>query len=104
MYSQYRPYPFFSSHQINLIFNFPVVLNTIIQLGFATLRSGRPDLKSLIWKLLDEANGETGVGVCGPLGLSTAVRTIVATASDTRGVHKGTGAEGIYLHVECFGW
>ena len=78
--------------------------NTIIQLGFGTLRSGRPDLKSLIWKLLDEANGETGVGVCGPLGLSTSVRTIVATASDARGVHKGTGAEGIYLHVECFGW
>jgi len=75
-----------------------------MQLSFGTLRSGRPDLKSLIWKLLDEANGETGVGVCGPLGLSSEVRTIVATASDARGVHKGTGAEGIYIHVECFGW
>jgi len=75
-----------------------------IQLGFGTLRSGRPDVKSLLWKLLDEANGETGVGVCGPLGLSSGVRTIVATASDTRGVHKGTGAEGIYLHVESFEW
>lgn len=75
-----------------------------VKLSFATLQSGRPDLKSLIWKLLDQANGETGVGVCGPLGLSSCVRTIVATASDARGVHKGTGAEGIYLHVECFGW
>lgn len=74
------------------------------QLGFGTLHSGRPDLKSLIWKLVDEANGETGIGVCGPLGLSSGVRTIVASASDARGVHKGTGAEGIYLHVESFGW
>lgn len=75
-----------------------------VQLGFATLHSGRPDLKALVWKLLDQANGETGVGVCGPLGLSSMMRTIVATASDARGVHKGTGAEGIYLHVESFGW
>jgi len=75
-----------------------------IRLGFGTLRSGRPDLKSLIWKLLEEANGETGVGVCGPLGLSSDLRNIVATASDTRAVHKGLGAEGIYLHVESFGW
>jgi NAD(P)H-flavin reductase len=73
-----------------------------IQLGFGTLRAGRPDVKSLIWNLLGEANGETGVGVCGPLGLASEVRNIVATASDARGVHKGTGAEGIYLHVESF--
>jgi ferric-chelate reductase len=73
-----------------------------MQLGFGALRSGRPDLKSLIWKLLGGANGETGVGVCGPLGLAMEVRNIVAAASDARGVHKGTGAEGIYLHVECF--
>jgi ferric-chelate reductase len=68
------------------------------------VHSGRPDIKSLLWKLLEQANGEIGVGVCGPLGLSSGVRNIVATASDARGVHKGTGAEGIYLHVECFGW
>lgn len=75
-----------------------------VRFGFATLHPGRPDLKPLVWRLLDQANGETGVGVCGPLGLASTMRMIVATASDARGVHKGTGAEGIYLHIEGFGW
>ena len=68
-----------------------------------TLR-GRPDLKDLIWKVLGEATGETGIGACGPLGMTANVRRVVAEASDARAVHKGTGAEGIYLHVETFGW
>jgi ferric-chelate reductase len=71
---------------------------------FATLRTGRPDFVPLIWEQLDKARGETGIAVCGPLGLASCVRNTVASASDRRGVHKGTGAQGIYLHVECFGW
>jgi ferric-chelate reductase len=65
---------------------------------------GRPDFCTLLWDMLDDAEGETGVAVCGPLGLSTAVRLAVVRVSDQRAVHKGTSAQGIYLHVEGFGW
>ncbi|KAL7269290.1 ferric-chelate reductase Frp1 [Rhizina undulata] len=73
-------------------------------LPFAALQSGRPNLKPLIWGVLDKAKGETGIAVCGPLGLSSSVRTTVAVVSDERGASKGTGAEGIYLHCEGFHW
>jgi ferric-chelate reductase len=66
--------------------------------------TGRPDFHTVFWDLLDEAEGETGVAVCGPLGLCTAVRSAVVGISDQRAVHKGTGAQGIYLHVEGFCW
>lgn len=70
----------------------------------ATFQSGRPDFYPLLWELLEQAEGETGVAVCGPLGLSCDVRRTVVRCSDERAVHKGTGAQGIYLHSECFGW
>lgn len=70
----------------------------------AMFTSGRPDFYPLLWDLLDMAEGETGVAVCGPLGLSSTVRRVVARCSDERAVHKGTGAQGIFLHAECFGW
>jgi hypothetical protein len=72
--------------------------------SFATFHSGRPDLQVLLEELLDEAKGESGVAVCGPLGLKTSVRNAVAKTSDERAVHKGSGAQGIYLHVEGFSW
>jgi hypothetical protein len=58
----------------------------------------------VLWELLEQAEGETGIAVCGPLGLSSDVRMTVVRCSDERAVHKGTGAQGIYLHSECFGW
>ena len=70
----------------------------------ASMLSGRPNFHGVFWDLLDRAEGETGIAVCGPLGLSTAVRSAVARVSDQRAVHKGTGAQGIYLHVEGFCW
>ncbi len=70
----------------------------------ARFYSGRPNLYELLWERLERAEGETGVAVCGPLGLSSDVRRSVVKCSDERGVHKGTGAEGVYLHAECFGW
>ncbi len=70
----------------------------------ASMESGRPNFHNMIWDLLDEAHGETGVAVCGPLGLSTALRSTVTSISDQRAVHKGSGAQGIYLHVEGFCW
>jgi ferric-chelate reductase len=71
-------------------------------LPFAAFVVGRPDMKELVWKLAEQAEGEMAVFACGPLGLSTGIRNTVASVSDERGAHKGTRAEGIYLHVESF--
>ena len=70
----------------------------------AEFHSGRPDFYELLWSLLENADGETGVAVCGPLGLNSDVRRTVVRCSDERAVHKGSGAQGVYLHAECFGW
>ena len=72
--------------------------------SFATIISGRPPIYDLLWDVLERAEGETGVAVCGPLGLNATVRTAVARISDERAVHKGTGAQGVYLHAEGFCW
>lgn len=66
--------------------------------------SGRPKPRTIIRKVLERAEGESAVVVCGPEGLSDDVRRSVVYLSDDRAVHKGTGAQGIYLHVEKFGW
>ncbi|KAK2791573.1 hypothetical protein FQN52_004764 [Onygenales sp. PD_12] len=66
--------------------------------------SGRPDTREIIRKVLEAAEGESGVAVCGPPGLNDDVRQTVVSLSDERAVHKGTGAQGIYLHVESFGY
>jgi predicted ferric reductase len=66
--------------------------------------SGRPQPRTILRKVLEKAEGESAVVVCGPQGLSDDVRRSVVYLSDERAVHKGTGAQGIYLHVEKFGW
>lgn len=69
-----------------------------------TTISGRPHPRTIIRKVLERAEGESAVVVCGPQGLADDVRRSVVYLSDERAVHKGTGAQGIYLHVENFGW
>lgn len=69
-----------------------------------TLFSGRPRPKNLIRKTLEQALGESAVVVCGPQGLVDDVRCSVVALSDERAVHKGTGAQGIYLHTEAFSY
>ncbi|KAI0015030.1 ferric reductase like transmembrane component-domain-containing protein [Xylariomycetidae sp. FL0641] len=66
--------------------------------------TSRPDIASLIRSAVEATGGETGVVVCGGQSLVAKTRTSVAKLSDERGVHKGTGAQGIHLHVEeyCF--
>jgi ferric-chelate reductase len=81
-----------------------VVKSDRTSLPFATFVSGRPNLNGIVWNLAEQAEGEMGIYACGPLGLSTEIRNTVASVSDERAVHKGTGAEGIYLHVESFCW
>ncbi|KAJ5542589.1 hypothetical protein N7461_008592 [Penicillium sp. DV-2018c] len=65
--------------------------------------TGRPMPRVIIQKVLEKAEGESAVVVCGPRGLADDVRRSVVSLSDERAVHKGTGAQGIYLHVENFG-
>ncbi|XDG01430.1 hypothetical protein ABKA04_001045 [Annulohypoxylon sp. FPYF3050] len=66
--------------------------------------TSRPDVAGFIKTAVEATGGETGVVVCGGQSLCAKVRTSVAKLSDERAVHKGTGAQGIYLHVEeyCF--
>ncbi|KAF2689319.1 hypothetical protein K458DRAFT_383975 [Lentithecium fluviatile CBS 122367] len=66
--------------------------------------SGRPNPKDIIRRSLEQALGESAVVVCGPQGLVADVKQDVCSLSDERAVHKGTGAQGIYLHTESFGY
>ena len=66
------------------------------------VHTGRPKVRPLIRKVLEQAEGESAVVVCGPKGLQDDVRRSVVHLSDERAVHKGTGAQGVYLHVEGF--
>ncbi|KAK0945061.1 ferric-chelate reductase Frp1 [Friedmanniomyces endolithicus] len=65
------------------------------KISCATVVTGRPAMKAIVPDLALQAQGELGVAVCGPLGLSTAVRNTVAVSMVKRP---------IYLHVEGFGW
>ncbi|KAF2839773.1 hypothetical protein M501DRAFT_1003220 [Patellaria atrata CBS 101060] len=69
-----------------------------------TLLSGRPQPRNIIRKSLEQALGESAVVVCGPRGLVSDVRTATVGLSDERAVHKGTGAQGVWLRVEEFGY
>jgi NAD(P)H-flavin reductase len=65
---------------------------------------GRPDLAGFVRTAVEATGGETSVAVCGGNSLVAAVRNDVASLSNERAVHKGTGAQGIHLHAEhyCF--
>ncbi|KAL2069123.1 hypothetical protein VTL71DRAFT_15461 [Oculimacula yallundae] len=65
---------------------------------------GRPDVSEAIRQTAEYAMGEMAVVVCGPQGLVQRTRNAAAMVSDDRGVHKGTGAQGIYVHAETFGY
>jgi len=69
-----------------------------------TVMSGRPDLRTILDRNLCMARGETAVAVCGPQGLMAKTRTLVAELSDERGTDKGTGAYGVAMFGEGFGW
>lgn len=64
----------------------------------------RPDIAAFIRRTVELTGGETSVAVCGGKSMVARVRNSVASLSDERAVHKGTGAQGIHLHVEeyCF--
>ena len=60
----------------------------------------RPDIDALIREPVEQAWGETAVVVCGGKEIVARTRNCVSQLSDERAVHRGTGAQGIYLHVE----
>lgn len=64
----------------------------------------RPSVAAFIRTPVEVTGGETSVAVCGGKSLVADVRNSVVALSDERAVHKGTGAQGIHLHVEeyCF--
>lgn len=66
--------------------------------------TSRPNIEAFIRDAVEAAGGETSVVVCGGKSLVARTRNCVAKLSDERAVHKGTGAQGIHLHVEeyCF--
>ena len=68
------------------------------------ISKGRPDLRAILDQNLKLARGETGVAVCGPEGLMARTRSLVAELSDERGAEKGTGAYGVAMFGEGFGW
>lgn len=70
----------------------------------AVVSSGRPDLRAILDRSLSTAKGETGVAICGPQGLMARTRTLIAELSDERGADKGTGAYGVTMFGEGFGW
>jgi hypothetical protein len=69
-----------------------------------TVYSGRPKTRDIIRRSLEQALGESAVVVCGPQGLVADVKQDVCSLSDERAVHKGTGAQGIYLHTESYSY
>lgn len=70
-----------------------------------TYALGRPlSFDPLIRPAVEAAKGETVIVACGGKAMMASVRTYVATLSDERAAHKGTGAQGIYLWTESYGW
>lgn len=66
--------------------------------------ASRPTVESMIRPAVEAAVGETAVITCGGAEITAQARTFVARLSDERAVHKGTGAQGIYLFTETYGW
>ena len=64
----------------------------------------RPSLESIIRPAIEAARGETAIICCGRKSLMAEARNYVASLSDERAVHKGSGAQGIFLWCEEFGW
>jgi hypothetical protein len=66
---------------------------------------GRPrSLDALIRPTIEDSEGETAIIACGGAAFMAEVRNYTAALSDERAVHKGTGAQGIFLFTETYGW
>jgi len=70
--------------------------------GLVYTVGSRPDIPNFIRGPVEATGGETAVAVCGGRDLVAITRNSVASLSDERAVHKGTGAQGIALHSESY--
>ena len=69
------------------------------------MTAGRPvSLDDLIRPTVEASDGETAIVACGSASFMAELRNLTAALSDERAVHKGTGAQGIYLFTETYGW
>lgn len=68
------------------------------------LLSGRPHLRTVIRRSLEQAHGESAVVVCGPRGMNEDARRAVVGLSDERAIGRATGALGVWFWAEGFGW
>ncbi|OQN95305.1 hypothetical protein B0A48_18462 [Cryoendolithus antarcticus] len=66
--------------------------------------ASRPTVESMVRPPVEAALGETAVVTCGGLAITAQTRNFVAALSDERAVHKGTGAQGIFMHNETYGY
>jgi hypothetical protein len=64
----------------------------------------RPLLETLVRPAVEVAHGETAIVGCGGMGFNADLRNYVSGLSDERAVHKGTGAQGLFLFTETYGW
>ena len=76
-------------------------LNNVCQIDYTR---GRPSVGELLNRPVEHARGETAIVACGGAGFTADVRNHVAWLSDDRAVHKGSGAQGIFLFTETYGW
>lgn len=65
---------------------------------------GRPILDSVLCPIIEGALGQTGIFACGNTSFMADVRNYTARTSDDRAVHKGTGAQALYLYTQTYGW
>lgn len=79
-------------------------LNRRSQPSLSRRYSGRPTLDMMIRPSIEQALGESAIVVCGGLPITAESRSYIAALSDERAVHKGTGAQGIFLFTETYGW
>lgn len=72
---------------------------------FFVVHSGRPNsLDDLVRPTVEESDGETAIVACGSRSFMAQLRNYTAALSDERAVHKGTGAQSIFLFTENYGW
>ena len=65
-----------------------------------TQHSGLAAVRALGRRAVEATGGETSVVICGGPSLVSRVRNCVASLSDERAVHKGSGAQGIHIYAE----
>jgi predicted ferric reductase len=68
------------------------------------IHHGRPVLDHVLRPVIEDALGETGIFACGNATFTADLRNYTARTSDERAVHKGTGAHGLFLFTETYGW